>query len=410
MKVSVRGSLFDLLAFRGLPGKRRKRFKKASARPLPVHTVNELAQLIHPPKLDLVVTGIRDETRTTRTFKLAPAPASETGALPCFRAGQYLSLKATVDGARISRPYSISSAPFEASGRDGFYEITLRRIDGGFFSDHVWNNWAVGTPVQSSSPVGLFYHEPLRDTGKIVGLAGGSGVTPFRSMAREIAFGDLEAELLLLYGSSDQNDIVFRDELEELESRSAGKLRVVHVLSGETALSGATASLDGCEQGLITAELIERHADTKNSSFFVCGPELMYRFLEAELAKLDLPRRRVRREVWGELSDVAGQPGFPPEAAGRTFQMKVKTGGVSSEIPSRATETILVAMERASLASPSSCRSGECGFCRSLLLEGDVFVAPDRDGRRVADRRLGYIHPCSTYPVSDLELEAPGEA
>jgi ferredoxin-NADP reductase len=403
MKVSVRGSILDLLAFRGLPGKRKKRFAKASSRPLPVHPVNELAQRIHPSKLQLVVSEIRDETTTTRTFKLAPAADSETASLPCFRAGQYLSLKAAVDGARISRPYSISSAPFDALGPNGFYEITLRRVEGGFFSEHVWSNWTVGTPVLSSGPVGLFYHEPLRDSGKIVGLAGGSGITPFRSMAREIVFGDLDVELLLLYGSSDEGDIAFYDELEELEGKSSGRIRIVHVLSSEG------ASLEGCEKGFITAGLIDRYADVPGSSFFVCGPEMMYRFLEAELAKLDLPRRRVRREVWGELTDVASQPGFPSEAVGRTFQIKVKMHGVSSEIPARATEPVLVAMERANLASPSLCRSGECGYCRSLLLGGEVFVAPDSDDRRAADQKLGYIHPCSAYPLSDLEIETPGE-
>jgi len=145
------------------------------------------------------------------------------------------------------------------------------------------------------------------------------------------------------------------------------------------------------------------------SSFFVCGPEMMYRFLEGELTKLDLPRRRVRREVWGELTDVASQPGFPSEAVGRIFQIKVKMNGFSTEIPAWATETVLVAMERANLASPSLCRSGECGYCRSLLLGGEVFVAPDSDDRRAADQKLGYIHPCSAYPLSDLEIETPGE-
>ncbi len=65
------------------------------------------------------------------------------------------------------------------------------------------------SPVRAQAPLGFFYHEPLRDARKIVGLAGGSGITPFRSIARQIAFGDLDAELLLLYGSSDEEDIVF---------------------------------------------------------------------------------------------------------------------------------------------------------------------------------------------------------
>jgi ferredoxin-NADP reductase len=401
MKVSVRWGILDLLAFRGLPGQRKKHFEQASAQPLPVHPVNQLAQQLHPAQLDLVVTGVRDETESTRTFQLGPNPDSDTESLPIFRAGQYVSVKANINGSRITRPYSISSAPFEALGEGGFYEITMRKDDHGFFTPYVWDTWQVGTKVESSGPVGFFYYEPLRDATKIVGLAGGSGITPFRSMAREIVHGDLDAQLLLLYGSSDEEDIVFYDEFRELESMSGGKVRVVHVLSCDV------VSLEGCEQGFITADVMRNYADVENSSFFICGPQAMYAFVESELAELGLPHRRVRWEAYGERKDIASCPGFPVGAVGKTFQMQVHMGGMTVEIPARATETVLVAMERTGLTAPSQCRSGECGYCRSLLMSGDVFVVPDSDGRRAADKQFGFIHPCSSYPLSDLELKVP---
>lgn len=401
MKVSVRGHIFDLLAFRRLVGQRKKRIARAPARPVPVHPVNQLAQQLHPEKLHLVVSAMKDETQTTRTFRLMPDPASDTHGLPYFRAGQYLSLKVGVDGVRITRPYSISSAPFEALGKDGFYEITIRQVRDGFLTKYIWAHWQIETKVESSAPVGFFYHEPLRDASKIVGLAGGSGIAPFRSMAREIAFGDLDAELLLLYGSSDENDIAFYDELKELERKAAGKIKVVHVLSCEQ------VSLQGCEQGFITADIVRKYADVDNSSFFVCGPQVMYPFVAGELAKLGLPRRRMHREAYGEVRDIARYAGFPMAAADQVFQLKVHIDGVTAEIPAKAVETILVAMERANLAPPSQCRSGECGFCRSLLLSGDVFIVPESDGRRAADKQFGYIHPCSSYPLTDVEIQVP---
>jgi len=404
MKVSVRGGIFDLLAFRGLPGKRKKQIAQASAQPLPVHPVNQLAQQLHPAKLQLVVTGVRDETKSTRTFRLAPNPGSNTESLPAFRAGQYVSLKASVDGSHITRPYSISSAPFEAQGEDGFYEITMRKDDHGFFTPYVWDTWQAGTAVESSEPVGFFYYEPLRDANAMVGLAGGSGITPFRSMAREIVHGDLDAELLLLYGSSDEEHIVFYDEFKELEGISDGKVRVVHVLSCDV------VSLEGCEQGFITADVMRKYADVENSSFFICGPQAMYAFVEGEVAKLGLPHRRVRWEVYGEQKDIASYPSFPAKVVSKTFQMQVQTGGMTKEIPAKATETVLVAMERAGLAAPAQCRSGECGYCRSLLVSGDVFIVPDSDGRRAADKQFGFIHPCSSYPLSDLRLKVPRKA
>jgi ferredoxin-NADP reductase len=265
----------------------------------------------------------------------------------------------------------------------------------------VWDQWRVGTTVQSSEPCGFFYHEPLRDAGKIVGLAGGSGITPFRSMAREIAYGELDAELLLIYGSSDEDDIVFYDELGELEQKAPDKIRVVHVLSC------AEVSLEGCEQGFITAATIEKYADVEDSSFFVCGPQAMYEFVAGELETMNLPKKRVRWEVFGEVKDVTQSPGFPREVAGETFRLKVTIGGVTTEIPARATETVLVAIERANLAPPSQCRSGECGFCRSRLVSGEVYVRPESDGRRSADKQFGYIHPCSSYPITDLEVSVP---
>jgi ferredoxin len=217
-------------------------------------------------------------------------------------------------------------------------------------------------------------------------------------MAREIVYGDLDAELLLLYGSSDDADIVFYDELKELEARAPDRVRVVHVLSCDQ------VTLDGCEQGFITAETIEKCADVDHGTFFLCGPQAMYEFVEKELAFLRLPARRIRRELSGAPKDGTGVRGFPRALAGETFRLTVHIGDATAELPARAVETVLVAMERANLAPPSQCRSGECGSCRSLLVSGDVFVVPDHDGRRAADRLFGTIHPCSSYPVADLEL------
>jgi ferredoxin-NADP reductase len=401
MKVNVKGHIRDLLAFRGLVPKRQKRIAKAPPLILGLDPMNKLARQLHPPLQHLRIASIRDETDTTKTFRLVADREAGTEELALFRAGQYLSLKVEVEGSRITRPYSISSAPSEALGADGFYDLTVKGDPEGFLTPHMWRSWQVGTPVRASGPCGFFYHEPLRDASSIVGLAGGSGITPFRSMARAIAAGEMDAELLILYGSADENDILFYEEFQELERRTADKVRVVHVLSCDE------VSLSGCELGFITADVIRRHAALDRCSFFVCGPQAMYRFVEKELAALDLPPRRIRREVRGEVKDVISSPGYPQELAGETFRITARIGGVSTEVEARATETVLVALERANLAPPSQCRSGECGFCRALLVSGDVYVYPENDGRRAADKQFGYIHPCSSYPVTDLEIVVP---
>jgi ferredoxin-NADP reductase len=404
MRVTVKGHIRDLLAFRRLVPSRRKRFAKAPAEPQSLAPVNRLAQQLHPNRQHLLIAEVREETKTTKTYKLVPDPDSETREVAYFRAGQYLSLKVAVNGTRITRPYSISSAPFEALGADGFYEITVKMKENGFLTPYAWDHWAVGTKIVSSGPCGHFYHEPLRDARQIVGLAGGSGITPFCSLAKEIVYGDLDAELTVLYGSSDEDDIVYYELFTELQEKAGGKVRVVHVLSCEE------VSLEGCEQGFITADTIRKYADADNSSLFVCGPQAMYEFVAAELSALALPARRIRREVYGEVEDVTQTPGFPSSVASETLRLQVQIGGLSTEIPARAVETVLVALERAGLAPPSECRSGECGFCRARLISGEVHINPDSDGRRAADKQFGYIHPCSSYPLTDLEVSvARGE-
>lgn len=397
--ITVKSSTKDLFAFMKLVPERKRRIEKASSEPITSDPMNELARNLHPEKQYLIISEIKDETKTTKTFKLVSDPDSSTKKLAYFRAGQYLSLKVEVNGARITRPYSIASSPSDAL--NGFYEVTVRKVESGFLSEHIWDNWNVGTKIISSGPCGSFYYEPLRDKKEIVAIGGGSGITPFRSMAKEIAEGKIDAKMTIIYGSSDENDIIFYDDFKDLERQYPDKIKVVIVLSCEE------VTLEGCETGFITADIIKKYADTENSTFFICGPQIMYKFLDKEMEMLNLPRKRVRKEVYGEIKDVVNYPGFPKEIAKNTFKLKVQIGNLTKQIPAKSIEPILVALERANLNPPSECRSGECGFCRSLLISGKVFVNPESDGRREADKKFNFIHPCSSYPLSDLGIKVP---
>ncbi len=399
LKVSVKGNIRDLLAFKNLTSQRRKNIEKASEDFIKFDPVNNLAHLLHPSIQDLVISEIKEETKSAKTYRLIPDPDSNSNKLAYFRAGQFLSLKIDVDGTPITRPYSISSSPSDALR--GFYEITIRKEDHGFLTKYLWDKWDIGTKIKSSGPNGYFYYDPIRDSKEIIGIAGGSGITPFRSMAKEIMEGKLNISLTLLYGSSEEDDILFYDELKEYESRHPEKIKVIHVLSCEE------VSLEGCEQGFITGDIIEKYCEFSNSSVFICGPQVMYDFIDKELSKFNLPTNHIRKEVYGEVKDVVLLPNYPKKMAEKSFKIKVRIGNLLKEIPANAHESILVAMERAKMAPPSVCRSGQCGFCRSKLISGEIFVNPKNDGRRAADKHLNYFHPCSSYPLGNLEIEVP---
>jgi ferredoxin-NADP reductase/phytoene dehydrogenase-like protein len=396
--MEISGMEKDLEAFAGLLPERQERIRLAPAEPVRDDPANALARRLHPERIELVITEIREETPTARTFRLNPATGNE---LPVFRAGQYLSIKARVGDSWITRPYSIASAPSEAFGSSGFYEITVRRKEGGVFSEDLWQTWRVGTAVSASGPHGTFYYDPLRDRPAIVALAGGSGITPIRSLLKEIAAGRLDVRVTLLYGIRCPDDVIYKEELKVLAARLPERIRIVFVCSEPDGSWCGPA-------GFLTAACIREHAgDPAGKSFFVCGPAEMYRFLEKELAALGIPRRRIRREAFGEETVIAARPEFPAAARGKAFSLTVRLGTAVKAIEALAEETILVALERAGIGPDSRCRSGECGLCRSQLLDGEVFVRPENDGRREADRRLGFIHPCATHPLSDLEVRLP---
>ena len=76
-------------------------------------------------------------------------------------------------------------------------------------------------------------------------------------------------------------------------------------------------------------------------------------------------------------------------------------------LEANAAEPVAVALERAGIKIDTHCRNGECGFCRSHLLSGDIFVSPVGDGRRMMDKEMGWFHACSSWPLTDLKIKIP---
>lgn len=401
LKVNVRPiGLLNLLAFKKLIPERKKRIKNAPTQPISKKPpVNTLSQLLHPKCQNLIISNIEQETPDVRTYRFLPDPETETKELALFRPGQYLTFFFELEGACVTRPYSISSSPVEAG--QGFYEITVKRTDEGFISSYIWDNWNKGTNIQCSDPQGQFYYDNLRDSAHIVGIAGGSGITPFRSMAKSIADGTLDVNLTLFYGSNTLIEGIFLKEFEAIEQSSNGKFRVIRVLCDEKS--------DRCEFGYITADIIRKYIVPEECSFFICGPQAMYDFVEKELDSFKLRRKAVRRELFGEIKNIEKTKGYPSEKGGTTYQALVHIGSTNEKIAAASNESLLTAMERAGLCPPSRCRSGACGVCRSLLISGDVFIPELEDSRRMADKQYGYIHPCCAFPISDLEIVVPRE-
>ena len=227
------------------------------------------------------------------------------------------------------------------------------------------------------------------------------GVTVAKEIELPNPFENMGAQMVKEVASKtgDKAGILFLDEFEAIEKATAGKFKLVNVLSHEEA--------EGCEHGFLTAELIKKYAPEGEYSVFLCGPQAMYNFADKELEKLRLRRKFIRHELFGEYRNPQQNADYPKEAEGKTFRVHVKIWDEEYDVPCRYDESLLNAMERGGVTAPSDCRSGVCGWCRSRLVEGEVYVPASVDGRRAADKEYGYVHPCCTFPLSDVYIDVP---
>ena len=389
-KLKVRISSFslkDMLNFKNLPLRRDKAIEQAEDKEIVGDfPINNNARALHPDCQQMTVHKIiTREDGVTKTLILKKADGTPAA---FFRPGQYVSLKIRIGNSYVTRPYSISSSP--RLTRDGKVHITVKPKEGGFVSDYLLRKAAVGSSILISGPDGQFFHDDIRDSRNVVAVAGGSGITPFISMAFAIRDGIEDFNLTILFGSRTEDSILFRKELDVIQEET-DKVKVIHVLSDE--------EKPGFEHGFVTADLIRKYAP-EDYSLFICGPEGLYRHMEGEVAKLGLPARRVRREILGVTLKAEG-------ADLKTYSLRVIQGPQEYTVPARSDESLLVAIERAGIMAPSRCRSGECGWCRSKLVSGSVFIPPRNDRRRQMDRTSDHIHPCVTFPESDIVLEIP---
>lgn len=403
--MKIKGFISDVGGASRVTKMRKEMIESASPVPHPEDPIRNLADALHPGRQEFTVTEIRDASPTSKTYRFSPV----NGHVPVFRCGQYANFYLNIGDSVLTRAYSISSAPFEARQDDPFFEITVRSNMPYLVPDWFLEHLKVGSSITASLPFGQFCYEPLRDSGHIIGLAGGSGITPFLSMAKEIAHGTLDIDLTVLYGSVNHTDIVCGEELSECESACPEKIHIVHIMSDDPDWDG--------EKGFITGKIIEKYAakyaglspDTDMSqgpSFFFCGPPVMYFKIEEAMKELGVPRRRFRHDAAAQPG-VGLIPGYPEDQIGKKYSITVMRGIHEDVIPAAADEPVAVALERAGIPIDTHCRGGECGYCRSQLLSGNIFVSPLNDGRRAMDKELGWFHACSSYPVSDLKIKIP---
>jgi ring-1,2-phenylacetyl-CoA epoxidase subunit PaaE len=207
-----------------------------------------------------------------------------------FKAGQHLTLKATIDGEEVRRNYSLCTAP-----ADQDWMVTVKRIANGIFSNWVGDNLKAGDTIDVMPPHGSFTTEFSPGAKRhIVGIAGGSGITPVLSLLKTTLKEEPESEFTLFYGNRDSSSIIFLDELANLKDRYLGRLSLHHFLAeeeGDIDLFNGMLDRERCHLAVESLIGDARSVD----AWFICGPGPMMDAAEATLVERGVRRRSPRR-------------------------------------------------------------------------------------------------------------------
>jgi ferredoxin-NADP reductase len=361
--------------------------------------LENLGDRIHPEKQSLQISDIKQLSWDTKLYRFISANPNKL--LAPFRAGQYIGITVEINGVRTSRPYSLVSSPNQLA----YYELAIKRKEGGFVSSYILDNLKEGDILECTEPMGNFYYNRIFHGKNLVFIAGGSGIAPFISMLRDISERVLPFNVWLIFGCLTEKDILFRQQLEDILVRRSN-IRVKYILS-EPGQDWTGAC------GFITKEeILKEIGPIENKFFYVVGNRPMYFFIQEQLEAMRVPNHRVIYESYGVPDDVTEVMGWPDGIdASKNIQITVEfmnQGKKFEEVFKAACgEPILNSIEREKILEQeinNGCRSGACALCRTKLISGKIFVLPEVTIREI-DQRFGFIHPCVSYPLTDIHLD-----
>ena len=278
-----------------------------------------------------------------------------------FKAGQYLNLSHTIGGERIRRSYSLCSAPHEEVLRVG-----IKAIPNGLFSNYANTQIKVGDTLEVGAPEGRFVYEPNGNKNLLL-LAAGSGITPILSIAKT-ALKETDGKVVMVYGNRSEDDKMFADELQTLQTAYGQRFEIVHIYSRKKTADALFGRIDMSHINYVRNTLFSQLGF---DDFYVCGPAGMIEASVQALSDSGVRHENIHVEHFtggGEIDRSV--EGF--------VQYDVILDNETHPFSAEASKTILEAAIDAGIDPPYSCQGGVCGSCIGRVKEGKVSMASNQ--------------------------------
>ena len=327
--------------------------------------------------------------------------------------GQFLTLLVpcgAAGGRAERRAYSLSSTPAEAPR----LSVTVKRVTNGLVSNYLLDNVRVGQQYEALPPLGNFVVQPSAKAARSLVLIGaGSGITPLMSMLKAVLAQEPQSHVLLIYGNRNENSVIFKDQLAQLEASSRGRLQVEHVYSQPLHPTGPHQHVGRLNRTTLLRVLEQRHQfPAPQAEYYLCGPEGLMTEAQAALELLQVPASRIRRESFVAAADAAEAGDAHGDALAGTNDgpvtertVTIQYEGSEYRLVVPAKTTILDAALDQDIDLPYSCQAGVCTACRGKCLSGKVHL-DEREGLSDAELAKGYILTCVAHPLTaDVVIE-----
>lgn len=314
-----------------------------------------------------------------------------------YKSGQFLTLIMSVQGKEVRRAYSLCSSPFV----DADLVVTVKRVDDGLMSNWLPDNLKAGAKVKVLEPMGQFTTEFSKGNKRhIIMFAGGSGITPMMSLIKSTLTQEPDSICSLIYCNRDVDSIIFKNELDRLQTTYEGRLHVIHVLLN------APMNWQGYS-GLLNhdmlSKLFERIPDwgMNKTTYLMCGPEGMMKNVDTLLEARNIPEDRIHKEsfVQGTI-DKDAKKELPGVEELKSRVVTIRYDGQEYKVTVPPNKAILETALDQGIDLPYSCQSGLCTACRGKALSGKVKL-DEEEGLSQSERAEGYVLTCVGHPLTD---------
>lgn len=306
-----------------------------------------------------------------------------------FKAGQYITLKKTINGNELRRDYSISSSP-----KSGELKVAIKEVKDGTFSSYANNELKIGDVLEVASPKGRFVFEPNDNkTKNVAAFAAGSGITPVLSIIKCALEEEVLSKVILVYGNKTIEDTMFLNELLELQNQYKDRFSIQFVFSQT---QEDNAIFGRIEKSTVNLVLKNKYKHIDIDAYYLCGPEGMIHTVKDVLTEHGVAEDRIHFELFkaAKVVEIVEET----ISTGKT-KATIIVDDEEKTIEMSQKQTILEAALDEDMDVPYSCQGGICSSCLARLKEGEVSM---RQNNILTEKEVaqGLILTCQAQPTT----------